>query len=171
MLAPGRTGSGGTVTASSGGTVTDKVKNEKVRNMDDIKLYFLKGLLQGQHSSGTASTATTGRPGTGQTPWNTRPGYNSYNPGPATTTSPAKVKHNRVYSASDIIQKFGNPTSRSSTATTEVWAYKCKDGTVRLHFTQVGVGYARNAAKSETLRLEIKSVDSSFGSSPGSSRF
>ena len=82
----------------------------------------------------------------------------------------AKVKHNRIYTAAEIIQKFGSPSSRTSTATLEQWAFKCKDGVVHVHFTQVGYARSSSTSKSETLRLEVKSVDSSSSPSVGASR-
>ena len=161
QLTPGKT--------TAGNTSTDKTKSEQSRSVDDIKLFFLKGLLQTQHTSGSSNTGATAKPGTGQSSGSyPRPGYSS-----SSSTSPgsAKVKHNRIYTVAALMQKFGSPSARTSSATAEQWDYKCKDGVVHVKFTQVGVGYARSSStsKAETLRLEVKSVDSS--SSTGSSRF
>jgi len=155
LLATGKT------TGSS--TVTDKTKNEQTRRVDDIKLFFLKGILQAQRQSGTTNPAAPGTTGTGQTYGsNVRSGsgYGSYGSNTATTPPYGTVKHNRIYTAAEIIQKFGEPSSRSSTATAENWAFKCKDGVVHVHFTQVGFSRSSSATRSETLKLEIKSVDS-----------
>jgi hypothetical protein len=129
----------------------DKTKTEQSRSVDDVKLFFLKGITQ--HPAGGTTPAATGRTGTGQ----------------SSGATSAKVKHNRIYTAAELIAKFGNPSSRNSKATAEEWVYQCKDGVVHVHFTQVG--YVRSASKSETLKLEIKSVDSSSTPSTGSSRF
>ena len=91
--------------------------------------------------------------------------------GSTSSSAAAKVKHNRIYTAADIIQKFGNPSSRSSTMTAEHWVYKCKDGVVHVHFTQVGYIGGSSASTSEKLRLEVKSVDSTSSPATGNSRF
>ncbi len=147
----------------------DKIKNEQLRSVDDVKLFFLKGIVPTQPKNGSSGTGTAGTPGPGQTTGSsTRPGYGT---GSTPGSVPAKVKHNHVYSAAELIKKFGNPASRTSSAAAEQWVYKCKDGVVRVHFTQVGVGYTgTSTSKSETLRLEIKSVDSSSTPSGGGSR-
>ena len=155
---------------TGGNTPADKAKNEQARSVDDVKLFFLKGIVQTQHQYGSTSTGATGRPVPGQTYGsNTRPGSI---PGSSSGSGSAKVKHNRIYTAAELIQKFGEPSSRTSSATSEQWVYKCKDGVVHVHFTQVGVGYtgSTSASKSETLKLEIKSVDSSSSPSAGGSR-
>ena len=157
-------------TTSGGNRSTDKAKNEQLRSVDDVKLFFLRGIVQSQPRYGSASTAATNRPVPGQNyGTTTRSNYGSV---PNTAPVPAKVKHNRVYTAAELMQKFGNPASRTSSASVEQWTYKCKDGVVHVHFTQVGVGYAgsSSASKTETLRLEIKSVDSTSSPSAGSSR-
>ncbi|MGA2255072.1 MAG: hypothetical protein ABSG53_10455 [Thermoguttaceae bacterium] len=163
LLTPGKT--------TGGNTLAEKLKNEQLRSVDDVTLFFLKGILQTQHQYGSMNTGATGKSGTGQTSGsNTRPasGFDS-----GSGSGSAKVKHNRIYTAAELIQKFGSPSTRTSSATSEQWGYKCKDGVVHVHFTQVGVGYARSSStsKSETLRLEVKSVDSSSSLSGGNSRF
>ena len=146
--------------SGSGYALADKAKTEQVHGVDDIKLYFLKGLLRAQRQPGTAGTTAGGRSVPGQTPApNTR--YNpGYGPNSNTTPPPATTKHNRIYTAAEIIAKFGDPSSRSRKATAKEWVYKCKDGAVHLHFTQVGYSHGPAASKTETLKLEIKSVDS-----------
>ena len=167
MLAPGKS------TGTTGGsTLADKLKNEQLRSVDDIKLFFLKGILQPSHQR-VRRTGTTGKVGTGQTTGSYHAPGSGYDSGSSSGSGSAKVKHNRIYTAAELIQKFGNPSSRTSSATSEQWVYKCKDGVVHVHFTEVGVAYARSSStsKSETLRLEVKSVDSSSTPSAGGSRF
>ena len=119
-----------------------------------------------------------------KTPANTHPNYNynarsnygynsgsGANSGSSADSGSTKVKHNRIYTATEIIQKFGNPSSRTSTTTTEHWVYKCKDGVVHVHFTQIGYVASSSTSKSEKLRLEIKSVDSTSSRSANDSRF
>ena len=136
-------------------------------------MFFLKGIFQSQRPYGSTSAGAAANAGAGPKsrlestpPVRLRRGFQF-------RRGSAKVKHNRIYTAAEIIQKFGNPSSRSSKATAEEWVYKCKDGVVHVHFTQVGYAYARSssASKSETLRLEIKSVDSTSSPSGGNSRF
>jgi hypothetical protein len=163
LLTPGRT--------TAANARADKLKNEELRSVDDIKSFFLKGIVQAQRQHGGKNTATTGQAGTGQTSgWNTRPSSGS---GSASDSgnAPAKVKRNRVYTAAEIIQKFGNPSSRTSATTLEHWVYKCKDGVVHVHFAEVGYAGSSSASASKKLRLEIKSVDSSSSASTGNSRF
>lgn len=156
------------VSATGGNTPADKARHEQLRSVDDVKLFFLKGVLQAQHQSGSTNLSPTGRPGTGQSLGpNARPS-SGYGANSSSSLGSAKVKHNRIYTAAEIIQKFGDPSSRSSTATAEHWVYKCKDGVVHVHFTEVGYAHSSSASKSETLRLEVKSVDSSY--STGNSR-
>ncbi len=131
---------------TTGGKIpADKDLNEQLRSVDDVKLFFLKGIFQGQHQYGSKNAGDTGKAGTGQ----------------SSGSSSARGKHNRIYTAAEIIRKFGNPSSRTSKATAEEWAYKCQDGVVHVHFTQVGYSRSSSPSKSETLKLEIKSVDSS----------
>ncbi len=85
--------------------------------------------------------------------------------------STTKVKHNHIYTTVEIIQKFGSPSVRTSATTLEHWTFKCKDGVVHVHFTQAGYINSSSPTKSDTLKLEIKSVDSSSSPSTGSSRF
>jgi hypothetical protein len=166
LLAPGKS------TGTTGGSaLADTLKSEQSRSVDDIKLFFLKGILQPSHQGTT--TGTTGKVGTGQ-PTGSYPRLGAgYDSGSSSGLGSAKVKHNRIYTAAELIQKFGKPSSRTSSATSEQWAYKCKDGVVHVHFTEVGVAYARSSStsKSDTLRLEVKSVDSSSTPSAGGSRF
>ncbi len=146
----------GAAATGGGSSPTERAKNERLRTVDDIKLFFLKGIFRGKSQSGTSGIGANGA-GPASGPYS-RPNstYSSSNP------STAKTRHNRIYTAAEIIQKFGNPTSRTSSATSEQWSFKCKDGVVHVRFTEVGVAYARDssAAKSETVKLEIKSVDS-----------
>ena len=154
---------------TGGGTLADRLKNEQTRSVDDVKLFFLKGILQAQHPNGNTNTGATGRYGTApSSASNTRPGYGAA----SSSTDSSKVKHNHIYTAAELIQKFGSPSSRTSATTLEHWTFKCKDGVVHVHFTQVGVGYTRTSStsKSETVRLEVKSVDSSSSPSVGASR-
>jgi len=174
LFAPGKsTGGTGTGSGTSGAGATaggsaDKLKNEQSRSVDDIKLYFLKGIFQAQHQNGSTNAGTTVRPGMGQSS-GSYPRTGSGNDSSSGSSS-AKTKRNRIYTAAELIQKFGKPSSRTSTATTEKWSFKCKDGVVNIHFTQVGVAYARSysASKSDTLRLEVNSVDSSSSTSASS---
>jgi len=165
--------SGKSTGTTGSSTLADTLKSEQLRSVDDVKLFFLKGILQSSHQNGSTSTGTTGKAGTGQTTGSySRPG-SGYDSGSSSGSGSAKVKHNRIYTAAELIQKFGKPSSRTSSATSEQWAYKCKDGVVHVHFTEVGVAYARSSSpsKSDTLRLEVKSVDSSSTPSAGGSRF
>ena len=156
LLAPGKT--------SGGNALADKARNEQLRSVDDVKSFFLKGIVQAQHQYGSASTGTAGKTGTGQgSGLNIRPG-SGYGSGSSSGYGSAKVKHNRIYTAAEIIQKFGNPSSRTSATTLEHWVYKCKDGVVHVHFTEVGYAGSSSASKPEKLRLEVKSVDSSSSS-------
>jgi hypothetical protein len=165
-----------------GATRADKVKDEQSRSVDDIKAFFLKGIVQpqNQHGSKNAGAAKTGTEPTYSL--NTRPGYGANarygtgsgsNSGTGSTSGAAstKVKHNRIYTSAEIIQKFGNPTSRSSETTSEQWVYKCKDGVVHVHFTQVGYAGSTAGSKPDKVRLEIKSVESSSSPITGNSRF
>jgi len=174
LFAPGKsTGSSGTGSSTSGAGTTgssalaDKLKNEQSRSMDDVKLFFLKGIFQPQHQNGSANTGATSKTGTGSS--GSYPRTGSGHDTNSSSGSSLKTKHNRVYTAADLIQRFGKPASRTSTATAEKWSYKCKDGVVNIHFTQVGVAYARSssASKSDSLRLEVNSVDSSSSTSAG----
>ena len=156
---------------SGGIALADKGKNEQLRSVDDVKLFFLKGIFQTQRQNGSTNTGATAQAGSGQNSTygsNIRPSSSSNS---ASGAGSAKVKHNRIYTAAEIIQKFGNPTSRTSKATSEDWAYQCKDGVVVVHFTQVGYARSSSTSKPETLQLEIKSVDSSSSPSTGNSRF
>ncbi|MGO9114671.1 MAG: hypothetical protein ACLP9L_36100 [Thermoguttaceae bacterium] len=156
---------------TGGNTLADKLKNEQLRTVDDVKSFFLKGIVQNQHPYGSKNTDATGRAGTSQSSgWNARPA-SGYGTGSNSGDVSAKVKHNRVYTTAEIMQKFGNPSSRSSTTTLEHWVYKCKDGVVHVHFAQVGYAGSSSTSKSETLRLEVKSVDSSSSPSAGTGRF
>lgn len=149
----------------------DKAKNEQLRSVDDVKAFFLKGIVRAQHQHGSQNTGAAGNAGAGQSPGsNARSGY-GYGSGSGSGYGSAKVKHNRIYAAAEIIQKFGNPSSRTSAMTSEHWVYKCKDGVVHVHFTQVGYVGGSSASKPEKLRLEVKSVDSTSSPSAGDSRF
>lgn len=148
-------------TTNGSETLADKDKNEQLRSVDDIKLYFLKGILQAQHTSGSATTGATAKPGTNQSYGSNTRAASGYGANSNSSLGSAKFKHNRIYTAAEIVLKFGNPSARSSKATVEEWTYKCKDGVVHVHFTQVGYSRSFSTSKSETLKLEIKSVDSS----------
>jgi len=157
--------------ASGGNTPADKLQNEQLRSVDDVKLFFLKGMLQAQHQYGNTNTGANGKDGTGQSPSSKIRPSSGYSSNSGSGSGSAKVKHNRIYTSTEIIRKFGNPSSRTSKATSEEWVYKCHDGVVHVHFTQVGYARSSSTSKSETLRLEVKSVDSSSSSSVGNSRF
>jgi hypothetical protein len=157
--------------ASGGNNLADKLKNEQLRSVDDVKLFFLKGVLQTQHHYGNTNTSANGKAGTGQSPSSTIRPSSGYSSDSGSGSGSAKVKHNRIYTSTEIIQKFGNPSSRTSKAISEEWVYKCQDGVVHVHFTQVGYARSSSTSKSESLRLEVKSVDSSSSSSAGNSRF
>lgn len=157
--------------ASGGKTLADKLKNEQLRSVDDVKLFFLKGILQTQHQHGNTNTGANGKAGTWQSPSSYIRPSSGYGSDSGSGSGSVKVKHNRIYTSTEIIQKFGNPSSRTSRAIAEEWVYKCHDGVVHVHFTQVGYARSSSTSKSETLRLEVKSVDSSSSSSAGNSRF
>ena len=53
---------------TGGVSLADKLKNEQLRSVDDVKLFFLKGILQNQHPSGNTSTAATGKAGAAPAP-------------------------------------------------------------------------------------------------------
>ncbi|MGA2616191.1 MAG: hypothetical protein ABSF26_01200 [Thermoguttaceae bacterium] len=152
----------------------DKARNAEFRSVDDVKSFFLKGLVQAQQKYGSKAADSSGKAGPGQSSGSgTRPGYgpsSGYGPGSASGYGSAKVKHNRIYTAAEIVQKFGDPASRKSETTLEHWVYKCKDGVVHVHFTEVGYAGGSSASKSETVRLEVKSVDSSSAPSAGGTR-
>jgi hypothetical protein len=153
-------------------TFAEKLKNEHLRSVDDIKAFFLKGIhTSHQDSSKTPATTATGHVVT--TPssrTNTRPAP-AYGTPATSSDSTTKVKHNHIYTTVEIIQKFGSPSVRTSATTLEHWTFKCKDGVVHVHFTQAGYINSSSPTKSDTLKLEIKSVDSSSSPSTGSSRF
>ena len=156
---------------ADGTTLADKLKSEELRSMDDVKSFFLRGIVQPKHPSASQNMGTAGKAGMGQTYGsNTRSG-SGYGSPSGSDVQPVKVRHNRIYTTAEIIQKFGNPSSRSSATTSEQWVYRCKDGVVHVHFTQVGYAGSSATSRSETLRLEVKSVDSSSAPSAGGSRF
>jgi hypothetical protein len=66
--------------------------------------------------------------------------------------------------AEELIHKFGEPAARTTKDTTETWTFKCKDGVVRVRFTQIFNVAGASASK---LRLEIASVDSESGLGAG----
>jgi hypothetical protein len=131
----------------------DRAGSAESRGVDDIKSFFLKGIVPGQNLYGSK---------TGNTLGTTRPGAGSGQASGSGTGS-GKVKHNHVYVAEQLIQKFGQPTTRDSKDTTETWTFKCKDGVVRVRFTQIFNVAGASASK---LRLEITSVDSQSGTGP-----
>jgi hypothetical protein len=156
---------------TDGLTLAERLKSEELRSMDDVKSFFLRGIVQPQHGSGNQNTGAAGKTGMGQSYGSNIRSGAGYGSSSSSDTAPVKVKHNRIYTTAEIIQKFGNPSSRSSATTSEHWVYKCKDGVVHVHFTQVGYAGSSATSKSETFRLEVKSVDSSSAPSAGSSRF
>jgi hypothetical protein len=68
----------------------------------------------------------------------------------------AKGKHNKIYTVSEILAKFGEPRQRSTSGNDETWFYKCKDGSVAVQFRSAGYGGSSDA---KSLRLEIRSLD------------
>jgi hypothetical protein len=159
--------------------LAEKTRNEQSRSVDDVKSFFLKGIAQAQHPYGSSGSSTAGKTASGPSSGlNIHPGsgYGSgtgsgYGAGAGSGSAAAKAKHNHIYTAAEIIQKFGTPTSRTSTTTQEQWVYKCKDGVVHVHFNEVVYPGSSSASKPEKLRLEIKSVDSTSSTSVGGSRF
>ncbi len=156
---------------ADGMTLADKLKREEIRSMDDVKSFFLKGIVHTQHGSGNQSAGAAGSAGMGQSYGSSSRSGTGYGSSSSPAASPVKVKHNRIYTTAEIIQKFGAPSSRSSATTSEHWVYKCKDGVVHVNFSQVGYAGGSATSNSDTLRLEIKSVDSSSVPSAGGSRF
>ncbi len=122
-----------------------QANNVETRSVDEIKSFFLKGIVPGQYSgSKTGNTLGTTGPASGQ----------------ASGTGSGKVKHNHVYVADELIRKFGQPATRDSKNMTETWTFKCKDGVVRVRFNQIFNVAGASASK---LRLEVTSVDAQSG--------
>jgi hypothetical protein len=147
-----------TSTGTNHGTAFANVtKNETSWSAGDIKTFFLKGITQPPHQPGSTTTGLAGLTN------RTNPAYPST---PASTTGSAslsrtlKGKHNRVYIADELIHKFGKPSTRTSTMNSETWTYNCTDGVVHVHFTQLGFVGGSSASKTEQVRLEATSVDS-----------
>jgi hypothetical protein len=138
----------------------DRASNAQTRSVDDLKTFFLKGIVPGQNLSGNKTGNTYGTTGPGLGP---RPGWGTGQVS-GTGTGSGRVKHNRVYVAEELIHKFGEPAARTTKDTTETWTFKCKDGVVRVRFTQIFNVAGASASK---LRLEIASVDSESGLGAG----
>ena len=142
----------------------DRTSNAETRSVDELKSFFLKGIIPGQNLSGNKTGNAFGTTGSGLGPAvGSRPGWGS---GQATGsgTGSGRVKHNRVYVADELIHKFGEPADRKSKGTTETWTFKCKDGVVHVRFTQIFNVAGASASK---LRLEIASVDAESGKGAG----
>jgi hypothetical protein len=74
-----------------------------------------------------------------------------------------KNKPNRIYTARELIAKFGEPKKRQTLGAQtrgwgegELWTWECADGTVVAHF--IVRGYASDKRNSQTMRLQIASV-------------
>jgi len=163
--------------------LADKLKNEQLRGVDDIKSFFLKGIVQAQRPYAGVSTASAAKTAAGQnsgpssrpnSAYGSRPNSaygaassSSYGSASNSGHGAVKVKHNRIYTAAEILQKFGSPSSRSSKTTLEDWVFKCRDGVVHVQFTEVGYAGSLSASNSDKLRLEVKAVDSSSSPSTG----
>jgi hypothetical protein len=139
----------------------DRSQSAETRSVDDLKSFFLKGMASSQHPYGskTADTAVRTGPGLGS-------GQAS-----ASGAGSGRVKHNHVYVAEELIHKFGEPATRASKDTTETWTFKCKDGVVRVRFTEIGYAGGAGVSGSKKLRLEITSVDAESGPGAGTGRF
>jgi hypothetical protein len=137
----------GSLAADKGGPVSS-------HHVDEIKAYFLKGISTPRGTTRRDGSPSYDRPNDARTTKNT-----------ATTS---RTKHNHVYMAGDLIRKFGQPTARKSTMSSETWVYKCPDGVVTARFNLLGYGPAsRGGAVADRLRLEITSVDATSGSTMG----
>jgi hypothetical protein len=142
--------------------------NAETRSVDDLKAFFLKGIVPGQypHGGNTGNTLGTTGPGLGSA-MGSRPGLGS-GQAAGSGAGTGRVKHNRVYVAEELIRKFGEPATRVSKDMTETWTFKCKDGMVRVRFTPIFNVAGASASK---LRLEITSVDAQSGLGAGTGRF
>ena len=148
-----------------GNSSGDTTKNESSWKAEDIKSFFLKGIVLPPHQPGNTTAGLTNRTGlaSGTTP--------SSGFGSASLSRSVKAKHNRVYIAEDLIRKFGKPSVRTSAMSAETWTYNCKDGVVHVHFTQLGFVGGSSASKSEQVRLEATSVDLSSVPARSSGRY
>ena len=157
---------------ADGTTLADKLKSEELRSMDDVKSFFLRGIVQPKHPSASQNMGTAGKAGMGQTYGsNTRSG-SGYGSPSGSDVQPVKVRHNRIYT-----DCRNHPEVRQSVFSLQRDNFGAmglqirKDGVVHVHFTQVGYAGSSATSRSETLRLEVKSVDSSSAPSAGGSRF
>jgi hypothetical protein len=140
----------------------DRTGSAETRSVDELKSFFLKGIVPGQYLSGNKTGNSLGTMGPSM---GSRSGLGS-GQAAGTSAGSGRVKHNRVYVAEELIHKFGPPATRTSKDMMETWTFKCKDGVVRVRFTQIFNVAGASASK---LRLEIASVDSDSG--PGTGRF
>ncbi len=140
----------------------DRANNAETRSVDDLKAFFLKGIVPGQYPYGGKTGNTLGRTGPGL---GTAVGSGQAS---GSGAGSGRVKHNRIYVAEELIRKLGEPATRVSKDMTETWTFKCRDGVVRVRFTQIFNVAGASASK---LRLEITSVDSDSGLGAGTGRF
>lgn len=124
-------------------TLVDKTKTDQTRGVEQIRAFFLKGIVEDPHSYGSRKTGPMTK-----TPSGSGSSYGS-----------AHGRHNRIYTREELIHKLGNPSSSTSVLAEETWTYKCMDGVVRVRFKQLGRGSGASSAVSEKTKLEIKSVD------------
>ena len=164
-----------------GDVPTDRLKDEQARGIDDIKAFFYKGMAASAHTNAAKQPSSTGGASYSGSAWNSgsryapsatsRPYQNSASSpmsrpypnsasNPATGAVTAKSKHNRVYTVGELIQKFGEPSARTSTMTTEKWTFKCHDGVVHVQFKQVGYSGSTSSSAADKLKLELTSIDS-----------
>ena len=67
----------------------------------------------------------------------------------------SKPKKNRIYTAGELISRFGKPDERETSATNETWIFVCSDGKVRISFLNKGYGGATGPGVENNLRLQI----------------
>ena len=111
---------------ANGTTLADKLKSEKLRSMDDVKSFFLRGIVQPKHPSASQNMGTAGKAGMGQTYGsNTRSGsgYGS----PSGSARPARQGQAQSY----LYDCRNHPEVRQSVfwlraTTSEQWVYKIR---------------------------------------------
>jgi hypothetical protein len=146
----------------------ERTDSPETRTVDDLKAFFLKGIAPSQFSQGAKTANTPGRMGTAAG-IATGPGSAV---GSKTGSGSGKVKHNHIYTADDLLHRFGEPASRTTNKDlTETWTFKCKDGTVHVRFNVAGYAGGASESGSKKLRLEVTSVDAQSGTGPGPPRF
>jgi hypothetical protein len=150
----------------------ERTDSPETRTVDDLKAFFLKGIAPSQFSQGAKTANTPGRLGTGTgtgTGIGTGIGTGA---GSKTGAGSAKVKHNHIYTADDLLRRFGEPVSRTTNKDmTESWTFKCKDGTVHVRFNVAGYAGGASESGSKKLRLKVTSVDAQSGTVPGPPRY